>query len=185
MASLLHSNGSTIKYFSLPGSKAAVSFTPSVPNDGYDDAATVNNGYMLVESATLQIQRNMQERHFINDDKALMMGKGTIQLTLQGLFGTADDMGKLMGDPTKPCDMMWTIAISAGILKQCDQAGNPSVVNTELSSDIGQTLIVSGCVANNMTIQTQVNQEGTLYQQATISFIATDAYVNNSKPNGF
>lgn len=156
--SLLNSSIEKIEYAGVGNDKAVVSFS---------------RGKMLVQSAQIGFQRNIQKQHFINSGSAILIGRGQGTLTLTGLFGTAEDMKNLVGSPDNPCGLAQNISIEAGVLRPCKgDAGE-----METGDPMKSTITCVDCICTAVSINTTLQQDGQLYQQATASFVVSDATV--------
>lgn len=161
MSSVLNSSLQSIDYVSVGGNKAVVSIS--------DSAA---GGAMLVDSVGVQAGRGTSLKHFLNGSTALFVGKGQGTVTINGLFGSKEQMTSLLGSSnTDPCKLSRTISLSAGILKQCSTSG-------DVSTSTDATLTLHGCVVQSFNIGLTMQQDGQVYQQASVQMLLTDISID-------
>ena len=174
MASLFNTNLETVEYAGIGNNKATITFSNSVfrkVDNGKNQIE--DNARMLVQSASIQFQRNISKTHFINSGAAILVGRGQGTLQLQGLFGSAADIKALCGSPDKPCSMGQTITLEAGVLRKCDRDGDNKLTGGA-SETLGHKLTLHDCVCTGLSIVTTVQQDGSLYQQASATFLVSD-----------
>lgn len=125
---------------------------------------------MLIDSAQLQMQRPATVQRFLNADPALIVGRPSGTLTLSGLFGTADQIKAIIGDPKDPCKLPRTITLQAGVLSVCNTSGTGPTAGGEK-----ETITLYGCVCQGFSVSVQLQQQdGSVLQQGTAVFVVTD-----------
>lgn len=150
----------------------------------FQDAAEANTDkksktVMLVESVQLSLQRGTQKKHFLNADSAMLVGKAQGTLTLTGLFASAEAMSKILnGNGKNACTMKQTIVVNAGSLVTCTTSANGKETKSE-NLATGAKLTCKDCVATSFSLTNQLQQDGQLFQQATVTFTVTDVMMNN------
>jgi hypothetical protein len=159
MPSILNSSIQSINYVSRGGDQAILSVSGSGAG-----------GAMLVDSVAVQAQRGANIRYFLNGANALFLGKGQGQATITGLFGTKEQMSALLGTPSNPCDMSRTISLSAGVLQQCEGG--------QTSSGVNASITLHGCVVQSFSVQTTIDQGGSVFQQATVNLLLSDVSID-------
>lgn len=153
----------------------------------FQDAAEANTAkksktIMLVESVQLSLQRGTQKKHFLNADSAMLVGKAQGTLTLTGLFASAEAMSKILnGNGKNACTMKQTIVVNAGSLVTCTTANGTESKSENLAT--GAKLTCKDCVATAFSLTNQLQQDGQLFQQATVTFTVTDVMMNNVEQN--
>ena len=157
----------SIKYATGLNKRSVVTFSSeySVTPDSSDNVT------MLIHSAQLQMRRPAQVMRFLNANPALIVGRPSGTLTLQGLFGTAEQIKNICGDPSNPCMLPRTITLQAGVLTLCNSgAEGPNDVG-----DAEEVVTLYGCVCQgfDLTVQLQ-QQDGSILQQGTATFVVTD-----------
>lgn len=161
MPSILNSSIQTINYVGTGGDKAILNISGSSAG-----------GAMLVDSVQIQAQRGTNLRYFLNGANALFVGKGTGTATITGLFGTKEQMTALLGESSdNPCNLSRTISLSAGVLRQCTD-GNAG------GSAVSANITLHGCVVQGFGITMQMQQDGQLFQQATVQMLLSDVSVD-------
>lgn len=169
MSSFFNKNVETIKYVSNPASSAVISFdsinmnSPQPGAPSTTGSSSLGQVKMLVNSASMSFQRGASMMYFINDEPALTIGKGSGSVTLQGLFGSADQIKELCGDPSNPCSLRRNIKLSAGVLIDCDNNSNKDTA-----------IIIYNCVVQRLDITFSIQQDGTTFQSATVVMSCTD-----------
>lgn len=169
--SIFNSSPDSIGYISTSVS------TVQFQNAKEANKAETSKSIMLVENVSLSLQRGSQRRHFLNADSAMILGKARGTLTLTGLFASAKAMSSIInGNGSKdPCAVKQTIVIDASNLVAC--SSDPNVNAAGLKA--GAKLTCKDCVANGFTLTNQLQQDGQLYQQATVTFEVTDVLMEN------
>jgi hypothetical protein len=124
---------------------------------------------MLIDQAAAQFARGVSLKHFLNSGPALMAGKGQGSLTLQGVFGTADQLKQLCGDPDNLCTLPRNIKLSAGVLKECKFT---DASKSSPSSNVD--LILYNCVVTNFSVTITLQQDGVIFQGANVTMLVTD-----------
>lgn len=160
MPSILNSSLQNINYVSTGGDKAILSVSGS-------DAG----GAMLVESVQVTGQRGASLRYFLNGANALFVGKGTGTAVITGLFGTKEQMTNLLGaSSSNPCDLSRTISLSAGVLQQCEGG--------EVGGGVSASITLHGCIVQGFSINTTIQQDGQIFQQANVQMLLSDISVD-------
>ena len=143
------------------------------------NTASASKTIMLVESVQLSLQRGTQKKHFLNADSAMLVGKAQGTLTLTGLFASAEAMSRILnGNGKNACTMKQTIVVNAGSLVTCTTGENGVETKSE-NLATGTKLTCKDCVATAFSLTNQLQQDGQLFQQATVTFIVTDVLMNN------
>jgi hypothetical protein len=151
MANLLNDTITGISYVGQAGDAAILKISGA-------------NANMLVDSVQVQGTRGVQLRHFLNGATAAYQGKGSGVVQLTGVFGSKAQMDSLLGtSSTEPCKQFRSITVKSGILKPCE--------GKEIS---GAILTLTGCMVSNFSITLQMQQDGTVYEQATVSMTCTN-----------
>jgi hypothetical protein len=108
----------------------------------------------------------------------MLVGKAQGTLTLTGLFASATAMSRILnGNGKNACTMKQTIIVNAGSLSSCTVNGGAETVNNDIAT--GAQLTCKDCVATSFSVTNQMQQDGQLYQQATVVFTVTDVLMNN------
>lgn len=160
-----------IKYASITNKRSVVTFSSADATNG--EGSDIQ---MLVSSATLDMQRPSSIRRFLNADPALIVGMPSGTLSLQGLFGTAEQISTILGTPGDVCKLPKTITFQAGSLTTCHTGG------TGIETSTDSSIVLYGCVCQGFNIEISVQENGVVYQQASASFVVTDAGTT-TKPN--
>ena len=156
-------------YEAFKGGEASVSIAR-----GKGGNANIGNGF-LVQQYVIQAQRGVNTLRFVNTtDLAAQIGalQGTCQLV--GLIGTKADFTKLLtggtagnGDGSDVCSPVMVTIKGAGGYQKCDENG------TATAADGSVTFVASGGIVTGVNITGQIDQNGVLMQQGTVTFTFT------------
>lgn len=153
------SNIESIQYVADNQGAAVVTFS----SQGSGDSVK-----MLIDSAQANFQRGVGLKRFLNSGPALMSGKGSGSLRLQGVFGTAEQLQELCGDPDNMCSLPRDLTLSAGVLTECGTS----------SSGTGRVdLVLHGCVVTAFNVNVTMQQDGVIFQGADVTMIVTDVSI--------
>ena len=151
-------------YEAYKGGEASVSISR-----GSGGSANIGKGF-LVQQYQIQAQRGVNILRFCNTtDLAAQVGalQGTCQLT--GLIGTKEDFAKLLageGTGSDICNPLTITINGQGGFQKCTQNGSES-------SDEAIEFIISGGIVSSFNITGQIDQNGVLMQQGTVTFTFT------------
>lgn len=157
--SLLNSSLRSIDYAGVRGDSAILTISDSP-----------ESGAMLLESASVNFNRGVQLRNFMNGTTAAFVGVGNGTVSLSGLFGSSEQIKNLLGTQANPCKLARTITLKAGMLTKCSETGE----NTKM----GATITLHGCIVTGFSLTSQVQQDGQIYESATVQMLLTDVTVD-------
>lgn len=161
------SNIESIQYVADNQGQAVVTFS----SQGTGDSVK-----MLIDSAQANFQRGVGLKRFLNSGPALMAGKGSGSLRLQGVFGTAEQLQELCGDPDNLCSLPRDLTLSAGVLTECGTNGSGANISNPLGS--GRVdLVLHGCVVTSFDVNVTLQQDGIIFQGANVTMIVTDVSI--------
>lgn len=136
--------------------------------------ANIGNGF-LVQQYTIQAARGVNTLRFVNTtDLAAQIGALQGNCQLVGLIGTKGDFTKLLtggtagnGDGSDVCSPITVTIKGAGGFQKCDASGKVVAAGDSV------TFRASGGIVTGVNITGQIDQNGVLMQQGTVTFTFT------------
>lgn len=168
MASVFNASGLNVQYISKPGlgtgKGGIIKFARVLQGNTAGAGTAVPDTAMLIESAQIQFARQLQRKFFLNSDgMGYIVGLGTGTLQVQGLLGSATSFASIFGvDLNDPCKEVLQVTLDVSGMYKCTNGAS-----TNLGSGI---IILKGCIPQAVGVTTQLDQNGTLYYQATAAF---------------
>lgn len=125
-----------------------------------------NNWGFLTETYQLDFGRPVQIKHFLNTTlPAAQAGYAQGTLLVQGMVGTYAAFQNILGAGSgNLCDPLVCVIKNGSSFQACTGQGN---------SQSGTEIQAEGLIAATFRITGSVQQDGTLYQQATVQFTVT------------
>ena len=160
MAKIFNSDQLQVKYVSSPGLNGGGANGGIITFSG----EKISSVALLMEQCSVSFTRNLVRKFFLNTSGVgYLMGLGTGQLTIQGLLGKAEDFATVFGlDSNNPCKNVHTVVLNVNGMHECG--------NNNTKSAPGGKLTLTGVIPAAIRIDTQVDQNGTLYYNASASF---------------
>lgn len=165
MAVIFNGSNEYAGYFeAFKGGDAAVTIARGTKSE-----TNVGEGF-LVQQYTIQAQRGVNNLRFLNTPKvAAQVGalQGTCQLV--GLLGTKKQFENLLTGGTAGDDICSPLVVTikgSGSFQQC-------VDGKATASTNSITFVASGGIVQGVTVTGQVDQNGVLLQQGTVTFSFT------------
>jgi len=181
MASVFNASGLNVQYISKPGlgtgKGGIIKFARVLQGNTAGAGTAVTDTAMLIESAQVQFSRQLQRKFFLNSDgMGYIVGLGTGTLQVQGLLGSATSFASVFGvDLNDPCKEVLQVTLDVSGMYKCTNGAS-----TNLGSGV---IILKGCVPQAVGVTTQLDQNGTLYYQATAAFEISGMEFNEANNN--